>query len=240
GLALGQEGWILRTDDGGQSWTETAFTEKNGEPLMSAARLPNGDWLAVGAFGQVLRSIDDRNTWQPDTLPGLSDWHLNQIASSADGKQWMIVGENGTVLRSTDGARSWEAVEPFYHGSLYGAVHLGGNRWVAYGMRGKVFFSDNAGETWSAAQVPAPVSLYGHTLTPSGELLLVGQGGVVLSSKDGGEHFTVARRGGRASLTGILVKRDGEWLMSSDGGLRAFTPKAHEAGTNQPTNKGAA
>ena len=87
GLALGHEGWILRTEDGGLNWQEVHFDTANGEPMMSARQLPSGDWLAVGAFGRVLRSTDDGRSWQPDSLPDLTDWHLNDIASSSDGRQ---------------------------------------------------------------------------------------------------------------------------------------------------------
>ena len=36
GMAVGHEGWILHTTDGGWTWKEVAFSENNGEPLMSA------------------------------------------------------------------------------------------------------------------------------------------------------------------------------------------------------------
>ena len=55
GFAVGHEGWILRTKDGGSSWEEVAFSKENGEPLMSIARLPSGDWITVGAFGRARR-----------------------------------------------------------------------------------------------------------------------------------------------------------------------------------------
>lgn len=52
-MAIGHEGQILRSDDGGKNWKELAFDKENGEPLMSIARLPSGAWLAVGAFGRA-------------------------------------------------------------------------------------------------------------------------------------------------------------------------------------------
>lgn len=176
GLALGHEGWILRTRDGGRTWTEVNFDASNGEPLMDAARLPSGDWLVVGAFGRVLRSTDGGDSWAEEVIDGLTDWHLNTIVSSADAGKWLIVGEAGTLLRSLDGAQSWEVVEPFYNGSLYGALHLGGSTWVSYGMRGHVFHSEDDGATWQEARLPAPISVYSHALTADGTLLLVGQG----------------------------------------------------------------
>ena len=81
-----------------------------GEPLMSVARLPAGQWLAVGAFGRALRSDDDGKTWQPITLPGVEDRHLNRIVAAADGSRWLLLGERGLVLSSTDGGQNWSCL----------------------------------------------------------------------------------------------------------------------------------
>jgi photosystem II stability/assembly factor-like uncharacterized protein len=231
GLALGHEGWILRTEDGGRTWSETAFDESNGEPLMSAARLPDGNWLVIGAFGRLLLSTDDRKTWEDFSIPGLTDWHLNAIASSGDQQQWLIVGEAGTALRSVDKAGSWEVIEPFYNGSLYGAVHLGGDVWITYGMRGHVFRSEDAGLTWQESKVPAPVSLYSHLTTQGGELLLFGQGGLVLSSADSGKVFRVVQRAERGAITDVALMPDGRLALATDGGLDIIAP-TRVAGTN--------
>lgn len=245
GLALGHEGWILRSSDGGLSWEESAFEKSNGEPLMSAARLPSGEWLAVGAFGRVLHSLDDGRSWQPHVIPGLSDWHLNSINGSADGRQWLITGEAGSVLRSDDGGASWAVVPPFYKGSIYGAVQLASGTWVAYGMRGKVHYSDDGGRSWQASSVQAPISTYAHSLGDDGRLLLLaGQGGILLASHDQGRSFQVIRKEGRASLTGINRLGDGSLLLSSDGGLQRYKPATHSAAATQgragvPTPTGA-
>ncbi|MDH4564996.1 YCF48-related protein [Pseudomonas sp. BN411] len=220
GLALGHEGWILRTTDGGRSWKESAFRAEGGEPLLDAARLPSGDWLAVGAFGRVLRSRDGGRSWQNEAIPGLADWHLNGIAASKDRQRWLILGEAGTLLRSQDGGQSWQPVEPFYSGSLYGAVSLGGATWIAYGMRGHLFRSGDDGRSWSAVALPSTASLYAGTLLPDGRLLLAGQGGVVLASDDRGLSFQVLRETGQENLTDILVPSSGPWLLVSDAGLR--------------------
>lgn len=228
GLAVGHEGWILRTVDGGLNWKETHFDATNGAPLMSVATLSPGCWIAVGAFGRALRSDDDGVTWRVLDLAaaGVGDQHLNRIAGSADGRRWLIVGERGLVLASGAQGEDWHAVAPFYKGSLYGAVALGDGAWVAYGMRGNVFRSIDDGTTWTRADVAAPVSFFGHALTPGGRLLLVGQGGMVASSTDGGAHFALARVGRRATLTDLSLARDGTGWLASDAGLMAYPPAA--------------
>lgn len=220
GLAIGHEGWILRTTDGGRRWQEVAFDEKAGEPLMDVARLPSGDWLAIGAFGQVMRSHDDGQSWQTEpALKGI-DWHLNAIASSPKGRHWMIVGEAGTALRSLDGGNRWEVLPEFYDGSLYGISHMQGERWIAYGMRGNLFVSQDNGDHWENIQLKSRTSLHADLRLGPSTLVLGGQGGVVLATSDGGDTFELLQHAGNATLTDLYLDPVGDWWFTTDQGLR--------------------
>lgn len=230
GFAVGHEGWILRTRDGGGTWEEMAFSEKNGEPLMSVARLPSGDWITVGAFGRALESKDGGQSWQPMTLPAdVEDKHLNHIASSADSQHWLIVGERGLILKSDDAGSTWQTEPPFYNGSFYNAMPAKGDGWLVYGMRGHVFLQAAPGAPWTKSEVPAPISFFGHAQEQDGTIVLVGQGSMLGLSKDGGKSFTLQRAKGRATLTDItLTGPDSGWI-SSDAGLQPFSPQAKAA-----------
>lgn len=226
GLAVGHEGWILRTADGGMSWQEVAFDAQNGEPLMSAGQLPSGAWIAVGAFGRALRSDDGGNSWARLALPksgnDLDDKHMNRVVGSADGQHWLIVGERGLVLRSDDAGTSWTAVEPFYKGSFYNAAALPDGNWLAYGMRGNAYLSHAGKEPWTRSNLPAPASFFGHTVLADGRVLLVGQGSLMATSTDGGNSFGISRAKGRATLTDVQVAEDGTGWITSDAGLQAL------------------
>ena len=238
GMAVGHEGWILRTSDGGLSWTEVAFDEKNGEPLMGIARMPSGAWITVGAFGRALRSDDQGARWEPLALPeSVADKHLNRIVGSAGGQHWLLVGEQGLVLRSTDGGAHWAVVEPFFYGSLYNALALPRGGWLAYGMRGHVFRSDGLEAPWTRSAMPAQVSFFGHATTADGQIVLVGQGSLVATSKDGGRHFSLGRVQGRANLTDLVLAPNGTGWLASDAGLQAFSAAAT---ASTPSSHGAA
>ena len=238
GMAVGHEGWILRTSDGGLSWTEVAFDEKNGEPLMGIARMPSGAWITVGAFGRALRSDDQGAHWEPLALPeSVADKHLNRIVGSAGGQHWLLVGEQGLVLRSTDGGAHWAVVEQFYNGSLYNAMALPGGGWLAYGMRGHVFRSDGLEAPWTRSAMPAQVSFFGHATTADGQIVLVGQGSLVATSKDGGRNFSLGRVQGRANLTDLVLAPNGTGWLASDAGLQAFSAAAT---ASTPSSHGAA
>lgn len=224
GMAVGHEGWILQTTDGGLSWKEVAFDEKNGEPLMGIARMPSGRWIAVGAFGRALRSDDQGAHWEPLALPeSVEDKHMNRIVGAAGGQHWLIVGERGLVLRSGDGGANWSVVPPFYDGSLYNALALPRGGWLAYGMRGNVFHTEGGDAPWVRSGMPVQASFYGHAVGPDGSIILVGQGSLVATSKDGAKHFTISRVQGRASLTDLLLKPDGTGWLASDAGLQPYS-----------------
>lgn len=218
GLAIGHEGWILRTNDGGLNWQEVAFNP-GGEPLLGIHLLPSGAWVAFGAFGQALISRDDGNSWSDLPPPEGTDWHLNNILASIDKRTWLIVGESGTLFRSTDGGENWETVPEFYNGSLYGGLNLGGDNWLVYGMRGNIFRSEDNGLTWTSVGGELPVSIFTHQSLDNGKLLLAGQGGVLLLSDDDGKSFSFLHKSGRMTLTDITRLESGKLLMSSDTGL---------------------
>ncbi|GAA3995921.1 YCF48-related protein [Comamonas faecalis] len=233
GLSVGHEGWILRTQDGGKTWKEVAFDEKNGEPFMGATYMGEQHWMVVGAFGRALRSDDDGQTWQPMVLPdAVADMHLNRVVGSADRQHWLIVGEAGLVLRSDDQGETWTQEEPFYNGSFYDALALPQGGWLVYGMRGHAFVQHDGGP-WRQSEIPGPVSFYGHALLPDGRILLVGQGGVVATSTDGGLHFSFDRLPGRASLTDIALDDQGAgWITSTAGLLPYHLPQGAGAASS--------
>ncbi|GAA0795875.1 WD40/YVTN/BNR-like repeat-containing protein [Marinobacterium sediminicola] len=218
GLAIGHEGWILKTDDGGRHWKEVAFNP-GGEPLLSVNHLPSGIWMAIGAFGQAVVSSDEGDTWSNMPPPNGTDWHLNNLLPSEDHRTWLIVGESGTLFRSLDAGESWEPIPEFYNGSLYGGLNLNGDVWVVYGMRGNIFRSEDNGLTWTSVGGQLPASLFTHQTLDNGDILLGGQGGILLLSKDQGRSFHFAHKAGRMSVTDIARLDSGELLMSSDRGL---------------------
>jgi photosystem II stability/assembly factor-like uncharacterized protein len=218
GLAIGHEGWILRTEDGGNSWQETHF-EPGTEPLLGLGMLADRQWMAVGAFGLTLVSNDDGISWSEPSRPLDTDWHLNALIPSRDGTTWLLAGESGTLFRSTDSGNSWESIPEFYNGSLYGGINIDDETWVVYGMRGNIFRSDDNGLNWEQVANPIPASVFSHTQLADGRLILAGQGGLLLLSDDGGRHFRPVFRGGRMSLTDIEQLDSGKLLISSDSGM---------------------
>jgi len=102
-VAVGTYGAIASTSDGvNWNWNQTPV----GAPLYDIRALPDGDYLAVGASGVVLRGNPDSG-WKPaETPPGVFTW----ISASDFDMQGHGVagGGHGLILTTTDFGKKWE------------------------------------------------------------------------------------------------------------------------------------
>ena len=95
GFVAGESGTILRTLDGGATWTTqaTGMTQS----LNGVWTLNGVNALAVGAAGTVLASSDIGATWSRQVTETAQDLYA---AHFADVERGMIVGSKGVVLRT--------------------------------------------------------------------------------------------------------------------------------------------
>lgn len=219
-LAVGHDGWIVRSTDGGMNWKEAAFDDNvdSAAPLLGIGGPYNGKLYAYGAFGQLLISTDQGASWQKQSSETLGDRHFYGMTQAADGALW-LVGEQGTLLRSGDDGATWAAQPQIYAGSFFGALTLPDRTMLLYGMRGKVFRSGDAGKHWEAVPMPAEVSLFGGALDAEGHAVLAGAGNTVYVSHDNGHSFTQVTTGNRHDLAAVLPLADGRLLTAGDGGI---------------------
>lgn len=244
-IAVGHDGWILRSDDGGAHWVEAAFAAGS-DPLLGLAG-PFGPRLyAYGAFGKLEVSEDHGMTWQAtsldvqlpdvdasDAVPtdddpfamgsmamnDYADRHLNGLIQTRAGTL-LMVGERGLILRSSDGGQRWTPVDDVYAGSFFGAVQLASGTLVVYGMRGHAFRSEDDGLSWQESQVPVTQSLFDGVALPDGRVLLVGASNALLASDDDGRNFSVVAPASRNALTSLVPLDSAHWLTAGEGGLR--------------------
>ena len=112
GLAIGQDGLIIKTNDGGKTWKQVKFEvpledwQKSLPHVfaMSRGSDPNKIW-AVGPVGMIIHSQDGGETWESLSLG--RDVTLNGVAFANDTEGW-TVGEFGTILHTSDGGRTWQ------------------------------------------------------------------------------------------------------------------------------------
>jgi hypothetical protein len=94
-------GWgptLLRTTDGGQTWTPQAIGAPTNVLAAVEALGPDVAWIA-GAGGFVARTRDGGQSWQPEPLPGLAAWPIEALRF-LDAEQGWAGGYSGIWRRT--------------------------------------------------------------------------------------------------------------------------------------------
>jgi photosystem II stability/assembly factor-like uncharacterized protein len=124
-----ERGYVLRSLDGGQTWTylSTGYDGSFWTGCVDAA----GNIVVGGLRGSIYVSADRGETWTRSSTP-----EQNSItAISTSGSRIIAVGLNGTRLVSTDGGKSFAALG---HGgeTSYTALSIMGDSMVPYSTDG--------------------------------------------------------------------------------------------------------
>src|SRR5205823_6532931 len=102
GTVVGENGTIVRTTDGGNSWTVQASGTTQTLWAVSFTDATNG--TAIGEGGTIVGTTDGGAHWV--TQPSGTTLQLRGVSFS-DSNNGAAVGEGGTILRTTDSGNSW-------------------------------------------------------------------------------------------------------------------------------------
>lgn len=121
-------------------------------------------FVAVGASGQIARTLDNGDTWEEvgpgtDPVAGLPDGYTPEFVSvDTDGSGvWLACGEYTGIWRSTDNAATWAPVAGTYTDSNLTSprwqwlCYCGANTWLANPRSlTEIYRSTDNGATWGA------------------------------------------------------------------------------------------
>src|SRR5437588_252293 len=137
-FAVGAAGTILRTTDGGASWS---FQSIGGASLAAATM-----GTAVGAGGTLRRTTRGGGSCSPHAS-GTSLW-LSGV-SFTDANNGTAVGGAGTILRTTDGGATWTPQASGTSVSLFSVSFTDANTGTAVGLSGTILRTIDGGVTWT-------------------------------------------------------------------------------------------
>lgn len=217
-VLAGNEGLIIRSEDGGSSWSRISTSSVLTVPDAKFLRLkqaPNGDLWALAEFGNVLRSRDQGKSWT--ALRPRSDIGWNDIAFTKD--RVVIVGEFGKILTSEDQGQTWSERELPEASSLMSVAFLSKGLGVAVGLEGNVTLSADNGRTWTKLKPFTNAHLYSVTVSED-RFTLVGDKGWIARSADGRNWARVAGKENDSSWrTEILKVKEGFLLIGRNPAL---------------------
>lgn len=240
GLAVGAGGQILRSRDGGQSWT----TESPDEAVALLGVSIKGDRsIAVGQMGRIFIQQGE-GPWQSVESPTTE--RLFNVDLNAQGVA-LAVGAFGALLRSTDHGASWTPAAPewegmfedelgrlgFFEPSLYGVYLADDGTALVGGELSLLLRSTDGGASWSVRNAGTSredgvdPTIFDLALRPDGTGYAVGQEGLVLQTRNRGEDWQRLAIPSTANLLGVSTSADGRLIVA---GLRDMLQSPNDGG----------
>lgn len=215
---------ILKTIDGGLSWTEQLAPVKT---HMHGVDFFNENLgLMVGENGQVFRTTDGGDIWSLIKLP--TDKTLKSVQFLNQTRVY-AVGESGEVYRSTNSGQSWAKQSVGSTVNLNGMHFANADTGYVAAADGRVLRTFNSGNNWAFVNTGQSNGLNDVYFTNAKTGFAVGQVGTILRTVDAGLTWTQVTSGtertlntvafNRSSpLTGVVLGETGTILRTINGG----------------------
>lgn len=217
GWAVGHDGVVLHSADGGQSWARRDQRQDLETVFLDVLFINPQHGFIVGAYGKFLETADGGATWSERRVCE-DELHFNRISSDGE-NHLFIAGESGLLLRSQDLGQTWQRLATPYEGSFYGVRPLSDGVLIAYGLRGHIFVSTDGGETWHERETDVKVLLMACTRLRDGVAVLAGQGGNFYISRDAGRTFHHWKPDDfGTSVADLAVTKDGALVTVGEAG----------------------
>ncbi|MCW8196804.1 photosystem II stability/assembly factor-like protein [Proteobacteria bacterium 005FR1] len=212
GIAVGDRGTLVLTEDGGLTWTAKDLTI---DLALIGVAVEGEQGLAVGQSGLILA----RKGGQWREVESGTEERLMAVDLNGKGLA-VVVGSFGTVLVSKDSGETWEPIpqslsehiEGGYDPHLF-AVQVDPNGTITIvGEFGFIAQSSDQGESWEIRH-EGEESLSGLQIRPSGIGFAVGQDGAVLKTTDAGKTWEPVVANLTGNLLGVVSTDEGKVLV---------------------------
>lgn len=176
GYVVGVFNLILRTDDGGQTWTPYQDRTDNPQGFHLNAIASTGDALYIaGEQGLLLKWDDGSQRFAAVPTPYQGSF-FGVLGKPGD---VLVYGLRGNVLHSTDGGQSWTALDTGLHVSITaGLVDKRGN-YRLFTQGGQMLVSQGAGTQMHLLRHPVTTPIAGATQAVDGALVVAGSRGAL-------------------------------------------------------------
>ncbi len=178
GFITGNKGVILKSLDGGYSWTRTK-TNTN-EILFDISFFNDKKGFAVGWNGTILATTNGGDSWYKvnNEESGVDNNYLKSIDLNDKGFG-LIVGGDGTILRTTNFGNSWDKLDIKFSGGFQKVKFINEDFSLIVGSKGVILVSKDKGETWNVVDSRVYSNLNGLSVSAYGKIFIVGINGMI-------------------------------------------------------------
>ena len=192
GCSVGNEGIVVLTNDGGESWY---FGNSNTSNTLNDLFFINDTTVwAVGMNGTIQYSIDGGLNWVLKNSG--TDQNLYSIYFTDINEGWATGGTSGyyaesIILHTTDMGETWTAFDPGLNTKL-NAVSFGTDQnGFCVGENGTMAFTFNGGEYWFTHDYLTHEDLEFMYFLDDQNGWIIGKYSDILHTSDGGENWTI-------------------------------------------------
>ena len=210
GWAVGHEGVVLATRDGGETWTKQLAGKQAAE---IAVRYYKGRPAPTPEETRALQQVDAQLT-RSGAQPFLDVLFESETSG-------FVVGAFNTIFRTEDGGKNW--IPWMERTSNPEELHF----YSVRGRQGRVFLAGEQGKVWRLqadakkfVPVPTPYTgtFFGLMVAESGSLLAFGMRGTVYRSPDEGATWQKVPMNTGAGITAGAALPDGRIALVDQGG----------------------
>ncbi|MDP3829936.1 MAG: YCF48-related protein [Ignavibacteriaceae bacterium] len=221
GWAVGDAGRVMKTTDGGSTWSIESTTVLRELYSLSFTDANNG--TAVGYEGKIVRTTDGGSNWVEQTSGVATTLH---DVSFSDANNGTAVGNSGVIIRTTDGGTNWVSQTSGTTSHFYTVLSIDANNVMAFTSNGKFYKTTNAGTNWSLIST-ITTWVYGAAFTDVNNGIAVGNNGAIKVTTDGGATWnfqisftsnTLRSVSFTDANTGTVVGDNGTIVRTTNGG----------------------
>jgi len=224
GFACGYDGKILRTYDGGNTWS---LYQGWWTPNRKFCFLSDSVGFVVGGngyqFGMIEETTDGGNTWQ------LIDSFKNELRSiTFTDNQTGYISGYGTIQKTTDAGETWFPLN--VKGDFFIDIDFP-NQNVGYvcGYAGSILKTSDAGSTWQTLRngndlfIPT-YNFYKIKFFDLYTGYVIGDNGIMMRTTDGGANWAIVQNVPQTNLRDIFLTGPvSGYVVGTGGAIYQFT-----------------
>jgi photosystem II stability/assembly factor-like uncharacterized protein len=239
GYISGNNGTILKTTNGGTSWTNMnyPYTSQNVFGITGYSYGINNWVFGVSSGGRYLQSPNGGSNWMYFII---SSNQLNSIYSyynsSTSSRDIWVVGNNSTIMHSTTNGSNWVTqTTPFQYVNLFDVYFVNSNYGTVVGDNGLVYTTTNGGTNWTYVDTQIPQNLNSVYFTSTTNGWAVGNNGTIIKTTNGGTNWTSQSTGTTQNLYGVNFLDNNLGYAVGNNGTIVYTTNGGTTWTDCPS-----